>query len=136
MLLCTKCRCLSLIIDALRVILYKRRGPTHSFKMGRASHYQVFTPSSSWVVSQSPPEVVASSDPWFRVIYILVISLIILGTIYLAYRWFIRDVVILFRAKRQRSTEEIGFGNTPARADGGFSLTGRGTASAAPVPPV
>lgn len=55
--------------------------------------------------------------PWFRLVFVLVIALAIIGVVYLTYRWFGRDLIILFRAKRQRSTEEIGFGNTPARAD-------------------
>ncbi|AFJ15128.1 movement protein [Maize streak Reunion virus] len=102
--------------------------------MEAPSTLQVY-PQPLSLVTQSPPAPTAG-DPWFRVVFVLVIALICLGIVYLSYRWFIRDVIILLRAKRQRSTEYIGFGNTPARADGGFPIHGRGTDRQGPVPPV
>nr|UEC49278.1 movement protein [Sugarcane striate virus]UEC49334.1 movement protein [Sugarcane striate virus] len=63
----------------------------------------------------SPPPADPPATPWFKLIFGLTVCLCVVGSIYLTYRWFLRDVIILIRAKRQRTTEEIGFGNTPHR---------------------
>ncbi|QBO56210.1 movement protein [Maize streak dwarfing virus] len=89
--------------------------------MGPASTYQVFTTYPDLGYQSPPAPTTEGEEPWFRVVFVLVTALVVIGIIYLSYRWFIRDVIILLRAKRQRSTEEIGFGNTPVRADRGRS---------------
>lgn len=56
-----------------------------------------------------------SSDKVFsKVVVALVIVLFSVAIIYLAYVLFLKDLILLLKAKRQRTTTEIGFGNTPA----------------------
>nr|WNA16289.1 movement protein [Wheat dwarf India virus] len=91
-------------------------------------------PGSIAYIPQSPPAV-QNEDPWIRLVFVFVAVIAAIGLLYLSYRWFVRDVIILLRAKRQRSTEEIGFGNTPARPDGGQSSTRRGPDPSSAAPP-
>nr|QAX33512.1 movement protein [Sugarcane striate virus]QAX33516.1 movement protein [Sugarcane striate virus]QAX33524.1 movement protein [Sugarcane striate virus]QAX33532.1 movement protein [Sugarcane striate virus]QAX33536.1 movement protein [Sugarcane striate virus] len=72
----------------------------------------------------SPPPADPPATPWFKLIFGLTVCLCVVGSIYLTYRWFLRDVIILIRAKRQRTTEEIGFGTTPNRPGSTASQVG------------
>lgn len=53
-----------------------------------------------------------------RGIWILIILLISVGLCYLAYQLFVKDRILLFKARRQRTTTEIGFGQTPRVVNG------------------
>nr|AVE14339.1 movement protein [Chickpea chlorotic dwarf virus]AVE14351.1 movement protein [Chickpea chlorotic dwarf virus]AVE14355.1 movement protein [Chickpea chlorotic dwarf virus] len=50
-----------------------------------------------------------------KVVIALIIILVSVGVFYLAYSLFLKDCILLFKAKKQRTTTEIGFGQTPAR---------------------
>nr|ABV82710.1 putative movement protein [Sugar beet mastrevirus SK-11]AGT45338.1 movement protein [Chickpea chlorotic dwarf virus]AGT45342.1 movement protein [Chickpea chlorotic dwarf virus]AGT45346.1 movement protein [Chickpea chlorotic dwarf virus]AGT45350.1 movement protein [Chickpea chlorotic dwarf virus] len=80
--------------------------------------YQVF-PSDTNLSYDNPPVTVssqASSHTDFgKVIVALVVILVSVGVFYLAYTLFLKDCILLFKAKKQRTTTEIGFGQTPAR---------------------
>nr|QHT53981.1 movement protein [Chickpea chlorotic dwarf virus] len=80
--------------------------------------YQVF-PSDTNFSYDNPPVTVsrpASSQTDFgRVVIALVVVLVSVGVVYLAYTLFLKDCILLFKAKKQRTTTEIGFGQTPAR---------------------
>nr|QLI60610.1 movement protein [Wheat dwarf India virus] len=91
-------------------------------------------PGSIAYIPQSPPAV-QNEDPWIRLVFVFVAVIAAIGLLYLSYRWFVKDVIILLRAKRQRSTEEIGFGNDPSRIDGGQPSTRRGPDPSAAAPP-
>nr|CCI88378.1 movement protein [Cotton mastrevirus] len=66
-----------------------------------------------------PPENTDSKGPaqtdFEKVVIALIIILVSVGVFYLAYTLFLKDCVLLFKAKKQRTTTEIGFGQTPAR---------------------
>nr|AGT45366.1 movement protein [Chickpea chlorotic dwarf virus]AGT45370.1 movement protein [Chickpea chlorotic dwarf virus] len=80
--------------------------------------YQVF-PSDTNFSYDNPPVTVsspASSQTDFgKVVIALVVILVSVGVFYLAYTLFLKDCILLFKAKKQRTTTEIGFGQTPAR---------------------
>nr|AFD62999.1 movement protein [Chickpea chlorosis Australia virus]AGT45414.1 movement protein [Chickpea chlorosis Australia virus]AGT45426.1 movement protein [Chickpea chlorosis Australia virus] len=57
----------------------------------------------------------SSENIFSKVVVALVIILFTVGIIYLAYTLFLKDLILLLKAKKQRTTTEIGFGNTPAR---------------------
>lgn len=57
----------------------------------------------------------SSNNDFGKVVIALVVILVAVGVIYLAYSLFLKDCILLFKAKKQRTTTEIGFGNTPAR---------------------
>nr|AMN14230.1 movement protein [Chickpea chlorotic dwarf virus] len=84
--------------------------------------YQVFPTDTNY--SYDPPPVntnspigrfqVLSTD-FGKVVIALVVILVSVGVFYLAYSLFLKDCILLFKAKKQRTTTEIGFGQTPAR---------------------
>ncbi|QED42779.1 MP [Soybean geminivirus B] len=80
--------------------------------------YQVFpvnyTPSYE-SESYTAPSQASSNNEFGKVVIALVIVLVAVGVVYLAYSLFLKDCILLFKAKKQRTTTEIGFGNTPAR---------------------
>ena len=80
--------------------------------------YQVFPSDTNY--SYDPPPVSTSSQgssqtDFGKVVIALVIILVSVGVFYLAYSLFLKDCILLFKAKKQRTTTEIGFGQTPAR---------------------
>nr|AWO14276.1 movement protein [Sweet potato symptomless virus 1] len=62
----------------------------------------------------SPTNPKSSSDSRLdSLITVIVVTLLFVGIVYLAYVLFLKDVILLLKAKRQRTTTEIGFGQTP-----------------------
>nr|AIY33267.1 movement protein [Chickpea chlorotic dwarf virus]AIY33271.1 movement protein [Chickpea chlorotic dwarf virus] len=57
----------------------------------------------------------SSETDFGKVVVALVVILTSVGVFYLAYNLFLKDCILLFKAKKQRTTTEIGFGQTPAR---------------------
>ncbi|AGT45470.1 movement protein [Chickpea chlorosis virus] len=57
----------------------------------------------------------SSEHVFSKVVVALIIILFSVGIIYLAYTLFLKDLILLLKAKKQRTTTEIGFGNTPGR---------------------
>nr|QFU95481.1 movement protein [Chickpea chlorotic dwarf virus] len=57
----------------------------------------------------------SSQTDFGKVVIALVIILVSVGVFYLAYSLFLKDCILLFKARKQRTTTEIGFGQTPAR---------------------
>ncbi|ADQ52685.1 V2 [Chickpea chlorosis virus-A] len=57
----------------------------------------------------------SSEHVFSKVVVALIIILFSVGIIYLAYSLFLKDLILLLKAKKQRTTTEIGFGNTPGR---------------------
>nr|QRG29199.1 putative MP [Nymphoides mastrevirus A] len=57
----------------------------------------------------------ANQNDFGKVVIALVVVLVAVGVSYLAYTLFVKDCILLLKAKKQRTTTEIGFGNTPAR---------------------
>lgn len=52
---------------------------------------------------------------WRSFIFAVVGILFCIGSFYLAYVLCLKDLLLTLKAKKQRTTTEIGFGNTPAR---------------------
>nr|AIY33007.1 movement protein [Chickpea chlorotic dwarf virus]AIY33031.1 movement protein [Chickpea chlorotic dwarf virus]AIY33191.1 movement protein [Chickpea chlorotic dwarf virus]AIY33203.1 movement protein [Chickpea chlorotic dwarf virus] len=80
--------------------------------------YQVFPSDTNYSYDPPPVSVApqASSQTDFgKVVIALVVILVSVGVFYLAYTLFLKDCILLFKAKKQRTTTEIGFGQTPAR---------------------
>nr|AMN14225.1 movement protein [Chickpea chlorotic dwarf virus] len=85
--------------------------------------YQVFPTDTNY--SYDPPPVNTNSSyraipgilstDFGKVVIALVVILVSVGVFYLAYSLFLKDCILLFKAKKQRTTTEIGFGQTPAR---------------------
>nr|AKE33368.1 movement protein [Chickpea chlorotic dwarf virus]AMN14235.1 movement protein [Chickpea chlorotic dwarf virus]AVE14343.1 movement protein [Chickpea chlorotic dwarf virus]AVE14369.1 movement protein [Chickpea chlorotic dwarf virus] len=81
--------------------------------------YQVFPTDTNY--SYDPPPVNTNSfqgssqTDFGKVVIALVVILVSVGVFYLAYSLFLKDCILLFKAKKQRTTTEIGFGQTPAR---------------------
>nr|AIY32711.1 movement protein [Chickpea chlorotic dwarf virus]AIY32715.1 movement protein [Chickpea chlorotic dwarf virus]AIY32755.1 movement protein [Chickpea chlorotic dwarf virus]AIY32759.1 movement protein [Chickpea chlorotic dwarf virus] len=80
--------------------------------------YQVFPTDTNY--SYDPPPVNtysqgSSQTDFGKVVVALVVILVSVGVFYLAYSLFLKDCILLFKAKKQRTTTEIGFGQTPAR---------------------
>nr|CAO91913.1 movement protein [Chickpea chlorotic dwarf virus] len=80
--------------------------------------YQVFPSDTNY--SYDPPAVTAPSQgssqtDFGKVVIALVVILVSVGVFHLAYTLFLKDCILLFKAKKQRTTTEIGFGQTPAR---------------------
>nr|AWO14296.1 movement protein [Sweet potato symptomless virus 1] len=62
----------------------------------------------------SPTNPKSSSDSRLNsLITVIVVTLLFVGIVYLAYVLFLKDVILLLKVKRQRTTTEIGFGQTP-----------------------
>lgn len=58
-------------------------------------------------------------DAYFKKgVLALVIAIVTVGLLYLAWTLFAKDCILLFKARRQRTTTEIGFGGTPAHRNG------------------
>nr|QRG29218.1 putative MP [Tripterygium mastrevirus A] len=78
--------------------------------------YEVFSP-----VYLGPPSVIATntdnkrSDPFQTIVIVLISVIVSVGVVYLAWVLFVKDCILLLKAKKQRTTTEIGFGQTPAR---------------------
>ncbi|ADQ52689.1 V2 [Chickpea chlorosis virus-B] len=87
------------------------------------SKYQVFPSEENYTYtpvlpgnSISSAKAGDSSEHVFsKVVVALIIILFTVGIIYLAYTLFLKDLILLLKAKKQRTTTEIGFGNTPGR---------------------
>ncbi|QDA77209.1 movement protein [Chickpea redleaf virus 2] len=87
------------------------------------SKYQVFPSELNYSYtpveagdSQFPAKTGDSGEHVFsKVVVALIIILFAVGIIYLSYVLFLKDLILLLKAKKQRTTTEIGFGNTPAR---------------------
>lgn len=80
--------------------------------------YQIYPSDTN--ISYDPPPVTtvskgSSQTDFGKVVVALVIILVSVGVFYLAYSLFLKDCILLFKAKKQRTTTEIGFGQTPAR---------------------
>nr|AOT83534.1 movement protein [Wheat dwarf virus]AOT83542.1 movement protein [Wheat dwarf virus] len=66
-----------------------------------------------------PPSDPGSSDyAWRTFVFVTFGLLIAVGVAWLAYTLFLKDLILVCKAKKQRRTEEIGYGNTPARVNG------------------
>nr|ACP28895.1 movement protein [Wheat dwarf virus] len=81
---------------------------------------QVFTPPRSIRADQyQAPYDPGSSDYARRTFVFVSFGLLIsVGVVWLAYTLFLKDCILVWKAKKQRRTEEIGYGNTPARPNG------------------
>nr|AAR15407.1 putative movement protein [Tobacco yellow dwarf virus] len=88
--------------------------------------YQVFpsginysdTPVGTFEQYQ-PQKAGESSEHFFsKVVVALIVILFAVGIVYLAYTLFLKDLILLLKAKEQKTTTEIGFGNTPLRRPG------------------
>ncbi|CBX20817.1 movement protein [Chickpea chlorotic dwarf virus] len=81
--------------------------------------YQVFPSDTNYSYDPPPCEYFLLRDPsptdFGKVVIALVVILVSVGVFYLAYSLFLKDCILLFKAKKQRTTTEIGFGQTPAR---------------------
>nr|AIY32791.1 movement protein [Chickpea chlorotic dwarf virus]CAP69807.1 movement protein [Chickpea chlorotic dwarf virus] len=80
--------------------------------------FQVFPSYTNYSYDPVPETAApqASSQTDFgKVVIALVVILVSVGVFYLAYTLFLKDCILLFKAKKQRTTTEIGFGQTPAR---------------------
>ncbi|ABI26180.1 movement protein [Wheat dwarf virus - [Henan zhengzhou]] len=65
------------------------------------------------------PSIPGSSDyAWRTFVFVTFGLLIAVGVAWLAYTLFLKDLILVCKAKKQRRTEEIGYGNTPARLNG------------------
>lgn len=65
------------------------------------------------------PDISSSSDyAWRTFVFVIFGLLAAVGVIWLAYTLFLKDCILVWKAKRQRRTEEIGYGNTPVRQNG------------------
>lgn len=61
----------------------------------------------------------ATADAQWRLLVLIgSCALIIVAIFYFAYALCLKDLVLLWRAKRSRTVTELGFGNTPARQAG------------------
>ena len=56
----------------------------------------------------------------------VIIALVSVGIIYLAWILFVKDCIPLYKAKKQRTTTEIGFGQTPQHRGGVVRNNGTG----------
>jgi len=56
-----------------------------------------------------------SDGAWRTLVFVLVGTLTAVGVCWLAYILFVRNCILLWKAKKHRKTEEFGFGNTPVR---------------------
>lgn len=56
----------------------------------------------------------------------IIIALVSVGIIYLAWILFVKDCILLYKAKKQRTTTEIGFGQTPQHRGGVVRANGTG----------
>ncbi|AFD63065.1 movement protein [Chickpea yellows virus] len=80
--------------------------------------YQIYPPVEDHfpeVSSQVSSPGGHSTVDFGKVVVVLIVILVVVGLLYLSYSLFIKDCILLFKAKKQRTTTEIGFGNTPAR---------------------
>lgn len=60
------------------------------------------------------PEPTASDDRSWRTLVFLAISIgLSLGSLFLLYKFCIKDLLLTYRARRSRTITELGFGNTP-----------------------
>nr|APM86240.1 movement protein [Wheat dwarf virus] len=81
---------------------------------------QVLSPTLPIRADQyQPPSYPGSSDyAWRTFVFVTFGLLIAVGVVWLAYTLFLKDCILVWKAKKQRRTEEIGYGNTPARPNG------------------
>nr|CAL30115.1 hypothetical protein [Wheat dwarf virus] len=81
---------------------------------------QVFTPPRSIRADQyqAPYDPGSSDHAWRTFVFVSFGLLISVGVVWLAYTLFLKDCILVWKAKKQRRTEEIGYGNTPARPNG------------------
>ncbi|CAH04377.1 V1 movement protein [Wheat dwarf virus Bg17] len=81
---------------------------------------QVFTPPRSIRADQyqAPYDPGSSDYAWRTFVFVSFGLLISVGVVWLAYTLFLKDCILVWKAKKQRRTEEIGYGNTPARPNG------------------
>nr|AOT83530.1 movement protein [Wheat dwarf virus]AOW44207.1 movement protein [Wheat dwarf virus] len=81
---------------------------------------QVLSPTLPIRADQyQPPSSPGSSDYAWRIFVFVTFGLLIaVGVAWLAYTLFLKDLILVCKAKKQRRTEEIGYGNTPARVNG------------------
>nr|AFC17172.1 movement protein [Chickpea chlorotic dwarf virus] len=80
--------------------------------------YQVFPVDTNYSYDLLPLDTNSqgsSQTDFGKVVIALVVILVSVGVFYLAYSLFLKDCILLFKAKKQRTTTEIGFGQTPAR---------------------
>ncbi|CAL30138.1 hypothetical protein [Oat dwarf virus] len=63
----------------------------------------------------APVSTESSDLAWRTFVFVIFGCLVAVGIIYLAYTLFLKDCILVWKAKRQKKTEEIGYGNTPAR---------------------
>ncbi|ADQ52696.1 V2 [Chickpea redleaf virus] len=85
----------------------------------REKKYQIFPPNPNYSEFSPPVEISHGENSqvnFQRVVTALIVVLVAVGVLYLAYTLFIKDCILLFKAKKQRTTTEIGFGQTPGRS--------------------
>lgn len=69
----------------------------------------------------SPPVIQSSNksyDAFDSAVIGLIIALVAVGLLYLAWTLFVKDCILIYKAKRQRTTTEMGFGQTPQHRGG------------------
>nr|QPD01606.1 movement protein [Chickpea yellow dwarf virus] len=74
-----------------------------------------YTPTFAGSYQEVPTSHNSSGETFNKVFVALIVILISVGVCYLAYVLFVKDLILLLKAKKQRTTTEIGFGNTPGR---------------------
>jgi hypothetical protein len=79
------------------------------------SHYTV--PSPDIYLGEQNRVEYRTDHSFAKVVCALFVILVSVGLIYLAYSLFVKDCILLFKAKRQKTTTEIGFGQTPAHTE-------------------
>nr|ASA49168.1 movement protein [Rice latent virus 1] len=83
------------------------------------ANFSILTDSAYPTVPSPPSQAVSAGfEGALTTLFLVVIgSLLFVGVFYLGWVLCVKDLVLTFKAHRQRRTEEIGFGNTPARVD-------------------
>ena len=69
-------------------------------------------------LSNQSPSPTDSDGAWRTFVFVIFGCLSAVGVFWLAYTLFLKDCILVWKAKKQRKTEEIGFGTTPIRPNG------------------
>jgi len=69
--------------------------------------------------SSPPPD---NGEGWKALAVGLAAAFVSVGLLFILYNWIVKDCLLTWKSKRLRRSEEIGFGNTPAR--GGETVSG------------
>lgn len=102
--------------------LYKR-GMLTCARMESGHLPQIDTASVSPQYYQ--PAGVGNDGAWRLLVLIFAISAIALGITFAGWKLCVKDCLLTWRAKRSRTTTELGFGNTPIRPGANLAELGR-----------